>query len=528
MHDMPKRIYVERTAVLAKIESVRGTDAVPTPSIDALLVGGVELALDPQILTRDVYRPSFSPTSGEVGRKPFKLTFNHEIKGSGDASVRARLGTLLRGCKMRETLVTAGAATQIEDPIITGIAQGPEVSWAKTAAPTQRFGSYLVRTVTGGASASAKMQVFRWNQSDQDATVMWSTRHDAVNDHFGLTTLAINLSNETAPVFTVGGTATLGDSVYAVVGGMVFKHTVDATDMAEIVGAPRLASIATRLAAKIDAEPLLTASAVAAVVTIGFVASAGAVTVTSGTTAIPLGDSGASITPTWAGTLVLGQSWIVQLYEQGYMYLPLSDDELADTLTLHTYIDGQVYIMTGVQGTVSFTGTAGEYGSAKFEFTGQYSEPKVQPLPATSLRYELTKPPKVEIAQLSIHGSQDFCAESFTITLANDITDRLCINAADGYAGSEMSGRKPTCTVNPEGTLEVYSRMWGDFASGEEVPVHLRVGKTAGNMVRFYMDRASYTGLSMSDRNRVQVQEPAFQLNGVSEFGDDELRIQFP
>lgn len=527
MHDKPKRIYVERTAVLAKIESVRGTDAAPTPSLDAFLVGQVELSLDPQMLERDVYRPSFSPTPGEVGRKPFQLTFTHEIKGSGSATVRSKLGMLLRGCKMQETLVVPGAASQIEDAILTGVVQGPDVTFGKTAAPSARYGSYLVRVVTGGPSTTAEMQVTRWNQSDIDTSVLWSTRHDAVNDHFGATLLDIDLSDETAPEFTVGGVATLGDSVYAVIGGMVFKHTVDATDMAPATAPARLASVATRLAAKIDAEPLITAAATGAAIAIGFVASAGAVAVTSGTTAIALGNSGATVTPTWAGDLVVGQSWIVQLYEPGYMYRPLSDDELADTLTLHTYIDGQLYMMTGVQGTVTFEGTAGEYGSASFEFTGQYQEPAIQPLPARALRYELTKPPKVELAQLSIRGSQDFCAESFTIELGNDITERLCMNEPDGYAGSETSGRTPTATMNPEGTLEVYTKMWGDFANGEEVPVHLRVGKNPGNMVRFYMDRATYTGLSMSDRNRVQVQEPTFQLNGVSEFGDDELRIAF-
>lgn len=534
MHDKPKRIYVERTAVLAKIEAVRGEDANPTPEQDAFLVGEVELNLDPQILERNVYRPSFSPTPGEVGRKPFTLSFAHEIKGSGDRTVRSKLGTLLLGCKMQEDYIVPGAATQIEDPVLTGDVQGPLVTFAKSDAPTQYYGSYLVRVVEAGASGTARVQVTRWNQSEQDNTVMWSPRHDAVKDYHGEATLDLDLSDETELVFTVGGNAVLGDSVYAVVGGMVFKHQIDQTDMeagptsTTGTNVDRLESIASRLAAKIDEEPLFIAVAVDDTITVTFAPSAQAQTLTSGTTEIALGDSGATIIPTWAGDLVLGQSWIVQLYEPGYMYRPLSDDELSATITLHTYIDGQLYLMTGVQGTVTFTGTAGEYGSAAFEFTGQYQEPQVQPLPSRRLRYELTKPPKVELAQLSIRGSQDFCAESFTITLGNDVTERLCMNEEDGYAGSEISGRTPTCTVNPEGTLEVYNKMWGDFAKGEEVPVHLRVGKNSGNMVRFYMDRSTYTGLTLSDRNRVQVQEPTFQCNGVTEYGDDELRIALP
>jgi hypothetical protein len=142
--------------------------------------------------------------------------------------------------------------------------------------------------------------------------------------------------------------------------------------------------------------------------------------------------------------------------------------------------------------------------------------------------YELSRPPKVELAQMSIRGDKDFCAESFTITYGNDLTERLCINAEDGYSGSEIQGRQPTMTVNPEGTLEIYKNMWGDFAAGEEIPVHLRVGTALGNMVRFYADNATYTGLTLSDRNNSQVMEPTFQLNGVSGYGDDELRIAFP
>lgn len=527
MHDKSKRIYAERTALLAKIETTRGQDALPVPALDAFLVGSVELSLDPQTLERDIYRPTFSPTPGEIGRKPFQLSFTHEIKGSGAVGLRSKLGTLLRGCKMQEVLVVAGAESQIEEPIITGIVQGPDIAWERVAAPTQFFGSYLIRVTKAGASGVAEMQVTRWNQSEQDNTVMWNTRMDATNDYYGLTTLSIDLADESAPLFTVGGVVTLGDSIYAVVGGMVFKYTVDATAIGggSDTNADRLARVATALAAKIDEETLFTAVATDDEVAVTFAASADAVAVTSGTTVLELGDSGATLTPTWAGNLVLGQQFIVQLYEEGYMYRPLSDDELADTLTLHVYIDGQLYRMEGVTGTFTLTGTAGEYGSAAFEFTGQYREPDIQPLPTRELKYELTKPPKVELAQLSIRGSQDFCAESFTIEIGNDITDRLCMNEPDGYAGSESSGRTPTATVNPEGTLEVYSKMWGDFASGEEVPVHLRVGKNVGNMVRFYMDRATYSGLSTSDRNRVQVQEPQFQLNGVSAFGDDELRI---
>jgi hypothetical protein len=367
------------------------------------------------------------------------------------------------------------------------------------------------------------MQVFRWNQSIPDNTVMWNTRHEAVTNFSALTTLTLDASDESSLVFTVGGTVTEGDDLYAVIGGMVFKHTVTAANVAAPVPAT---AIATAMAARINDHDLFVASSVDEDITVTFIASAAPVVVTSGTTPIALGASGATITPTWTGPLTRGQMFVVQLYETGYMYRPLSDDELATEMTIYAYMDGNLYRITAAMGTVTFTGTAGEYGSAQFEFTGQYNKPEQEPLPR-NFRYELTKPPKVELAQMSIRGNQDFCAESFTITLGNDMQDRLCINAPDGYAGSEIAGREPTASINPEGTQEVYTNMWGDFADGEEVPLHLRVGVNSGNSVRFYMDNTTYSGISLSERNRVQVQEPTFQLNGLSTFGDDELRIAF-
>jgi hypothetical protein len=519
------RVYIDRTLVLLKPESERGVDPLPTAQENAFLCGNVEVSVDPQLLERDVNRPSFSPWANEVGRKIMRLSFTHEIKGAGNLTSRPKLGALLSACHMREVLVTAGAASQIETPAVVGPIIGPSVVWDKTAPPTQRYGSYLVRVVEGGASGAAKLQVFRWNQSDYDISVLLNTRHQATTNFYSLTKFTLDDSDETSLVFTVDTTGVAaGDTLYAVIGGVVFKHVVTAVEAA---AADPADTIATNFAAVIDAHPLLAAAALDGDITVTFEAGAAPVTVTTGSTAVPLGSSGATITPNWLGNLVKGQMWVVQLYEQGYTYLPSSDDSDMETTTLYAYIGGQLYRMTAAIGTVTFTGTAGEYGSAQFEFIGNYVEPTQEPLPRNPV-YELSRPPKVELAQMSIRGDKDFCAESFTITYGNEINERLCINAADGYSGSEISDRTPTMTVNPEGSLEVYTNMWGDFSKGEEVPVHLRVGSVLGNMVRFYADNATYTGIAISDRNNTQVMEPTFQLNGLSAYGDDELRIVFP
>lgn len=510
----------ERTLLFAKVEALKGVDALPTKTADAFLISDADITLDVTVLERNNYSASMSPTPGSAGRKVVNVSFSHEIKGSGANGVRPKIGTLLRGCAMSETLITAGAATQIATPIVDGTIVGPTVSWGKTAPPTSKYGSYIVECVLGGASATAKLQVSKWEQGAYDATIGNNRRIEARVNHSNLVTLTLNKTDLTAPTFTVGGVFTVGNVVYAIVHGEVFRLVVTS-------GHTDLAGIATALAALIDADPRFTASAVGSVITVGFSSGATPVVVTSGVTAVTLGDSGAQITPTWSGNLVVGQRWLVVLHETGYLYMPESDSDLLESLTLYLFKDGNLHIITGCQGSVTFTGEAGQYGSAQFEFVGGFTEPVPETMP-TGVVYEQSLPPQVELAEMSIHGDKDFCAQSFTISLANTVTPRDCINGDEGLNGSNITDRTPTAQLNPESSIDVYTDMWGTFADGEVLPLHLRVGKVDNNMVRFFMGRASFTGLNYGDRNGTQTIEPTWQLNGVTDDGDDEIRVYFP
>ncbi len=507
--------------LLGKIETVRGTDPLPTAAADAFLVGDLDIQLDPTPLERSIFRTSFSPVPTGVGRKVVNVTFTHEIKGSGDVGVtRPKLGTMLRACGMKETLITAGAATQIETPRKFGVTTGPIPTWSKDVAPTGVHGSYLVTCVTGGASGAAEVQVSRWAASEADASVMPKTRNDARVTNSAAQTLTLNETDLTSLEFTVGGVYTVGDTMYAVVGGVVFPLTVTGA-MADNDG------VATALAALIDADTRLTAAAVGAVVTVTFsVGNAAPITVTSGTTAVTLGNSGAEITPTWTGNLVVGQSWVVTLYELGYNYLPTSDSTLVESMTLYVNKDGLLHKVTSCTGTVTFSGESGQVATAAFEMQGNYIDPVEDPVPLDAA-LEATVPPQVELSQMSIAGDLDFCAQSFTFTLGNQTNLRECINASDGFDGSQITGREPTAALNPEATYEAYTDMWGQFSRSAQFPIHTRVGSVAGNMVRFYAERANFTGLTYGDRNNAVTTEATFQLNGLAAAGDDELRVAF-
>lgn len=518
---MPKpSMKTNLSMMLGKIETSRGVDPNPNAVDDAFLVGDLDIQLDPTPLERNVFRQSFSPVPNAVGRKVVNVTFSHEIKSSGDVgTTRPKLGTLLRACGMRELLVTAGAANQIETPVKFGTVNGPRPTWVKSAAPTSRYGSYLVEVVTGGASATAQVQVTRWAKGEADDTVLPNTRREARVNHSAGATLTLG-GTPVAPTFTVGGVPAEGDTLYAVVGGLTFVYTVTALTAGDED------ACATALAALIDADARLTASAATNVITVGFAGASAPVTITTGVTAVSLGASGATITPSWTGNLVVGQKWVVTLYETGYMYRPTSNSQLVETITLYVFKDGQLHIVTACMGTVTFTGEAGQIGQANFEFQGNYLAPVEEPTPLDAI-FEETIPPQVELAQLSIKGDSDFCAQSFTYTLGNETNLKECMNAAEGYDGSQITGRTPTAQFNPEATYEAYTGMWADFSNNDQFPVHTRVGSDVGNIVRFYAERANFTGLTYGDRNNAVTLDVNMQLNGLSPAGDDELRIAF-
>lgn len=511
--------------MLAKVETTRGTDAEPTSAADAFLVGDLDVQLDATQLERNIFRTSFSPVATGVGRKVVNVTFSHEIKSSGDVGVtRPKLGTLLRGCAMRELLVTAGAATQIETPRPFGeTTGGPTVVWAKDTAPTGVYGSYLVECVVGGASATAELQVSRWASGIEDATVLPNTRVDARVNDSATTTLTLDDSDRTSLTFTVAGTVAEDDTLYAVIGGCVFAYTVTAANAGSGTAED---DVAAALAALIDADARIAASATGAVITVTYASGAAPVTVTSGSTTITLGASGAEITPTWTGDLVEGQKWVVSLYELGYMYRPTSDNSLSETMTLYIFKDGVLHKVTSTTGTVTFAGESGAVANAAFEMQGNYLDPVEEPIPLDAV-LEGTQPPQVQLAQMSIAGDNDFCAQSFTYALGNTINLKECMNASDGFDGALVTGREPTAQLNPDATYEAYTGMWGNFSRSIQFPLHTRVGNVAGNIVRFYAEAANFTGLTYGDRNNTVTFEAAFQLNGLGSAGDDELRVAF-
>lgn len=100
-----------KTAILAKIETTYGTDAVPTGAANAILVGNVKLSpLEGGTVQRSNVQPYLGSRPAVQVNTSVKLGFAVELAGSGSAGTAPAYGALLRACGLSETLTASTKA----------------------------------------------------------------------------------------------------------------------------------------------------------------------------------------------------------------------------------------------------------------------------------------------------------------------------------------------------------------------------------------------------------------------------------
>jgi hypothetical protein len=101
-----------KTVILAKIESTYGTDPVPTPAANTILVSDVNLKVAGEAIARDFIRSSLSPLQFVRGIRQVEVSFKTELKGTGTRGTLPSWGwegPLFRACGMSE-VVTASTS----------------------------------------------------------------------------------------------------------------------------------------------------------------------------------------------------------------------------------------------------------------------------------------------------------------------------------------------------------------------------------------------------------------------------------
>jgi hypothetical protein len=508
-------ILMQRALMLAKIETTTNVDAAPTPLNDAFLVMNADVKINPNVLKRDFYRPSLSPLAHSVGRKLATLTFTHEIKGAGLAGVTPKLATLLRACGFAITQIANNTASVISNITTNPQNSGPAVTWTKAQNATKGYDRYRVTVVLGGATAVAKVRVTGNPPDFADNSILPNETFDAtIMGAAPTTAVAVNTTDPTAPTFTIS-TPQIGDIVVLNIGGVRVKYTI---------GSAVPATEATALAAAITAlaDTRFTAAANTAVVTVTI--TGGTLVVTTVTTSIPLGASGAQVNMTWAGNLIINDSWTIDLLRPGYHATPVSAG--FESMTMYMYYDGTLHRLTGCIGTVVFTGQAGQFGTAAFTFTGQYRDPYDATLPLNAV-FEPSAPVQVELAQLCVGNAKNLAAQSFNIDMGITVNPRDSVSDPDGYKGVLYSSRDPKGGLNPEMELESVEPYWRHLAIADLLRFHSRIGSVANNIVEFQSNSIQISNVGYAARNTQRVYDLSMNFAAATFNGDDEMRIVF-
>lgn len=102
---IPAPRYWRRKAMLAKLETVYGTDAVPTPGANAIEARNVSLTpLEMDAIEDDVIQTYLGNSPEIVTASRVKLAYDVALQGSGTAGTPPAIGPLLRGCGLAEVI----------------------------------------------------------------------------------------------------------------------------------------------------------------------------------------------------------------------------------------------------------------------------------------------------------------------------------------------------------------------------------------------------------------------------------------
>lgn len=103
---MPR--YVRNTAILCKVETTAGVDAVPTGGANAMLVSDLSITpLEAQNVDRDLVRGFFGASEQLVATAFVRCSFTTELAGSGTANTAPAWGAPMQACAHAEAVLTS-------------------------------------------------------------------------------------------------------------------------------------------------------------------------------------------------------------------------------------------------------------------------------------------------------------------------------------------------------------------------------------------------------------------------------------
>jgi len=186
-------LLTRKRVLLAKIESVYGTDPNPTGAANCILVRNLNTpSMEMQTAERGLVRPYFGNYESLPSAIHRALEFEAEIAGSGTAGTAPAWAPLLRACGFAETLLAAAH---------TGTAAAGAASTITLAAGASAVDdayNHMTIRITGGTGSGQARVIKDYVGATKVATVTeaWTTAPDATS------TYSIDAQAVYAPVST--------------------------------------------------------------------------------------------------------------------------------------------------------------------------------------------------------------------------------------------------------------------------------------------------------------------------------------
>lgn len=171
-------LIARRTVLLAKIESVYGTDPTPTGAANGILAYNVGLTPLEQILVnREVVRPFMGNFDQLAAAGYGMLEFEVELAGGGTAGAAPGYGPLLRACGLSQTLNAAAETGTAQSATATTI-----VLRAALAVADDVFNGMVIR-ITAGTGVGQRRMITDYVGATDTATInkAWDTNPDATS-----------------------------------------------------------------------------------------------------------------------------------------------------------------------------------------------------------------------------------------------------------------------------------------------------------------------------------------------------------
>lgn len=116
-------LYERKSVLTAKIETIYGTDPVPTGAANAMLVSNLSITpLEQEFVERNNIQQYFGNRQKLSANESVSISFDVEMAGPGTAGTAPAYGPLLRMCATAETLVAVTSAAY--NPISAALESG--------------------------------------------------------------------------------------------------------------------------------------------------------------------------------------------------------------------------------------------------------------------------------------------------------------------------------------------------------------------------------------------------------------------